>query len=212
MQKEELAGDRIFVIHDFLTPQECQGFINQSEQAGYEEATITTGAGFVMRKDIRNNTRLIIDDTDMATRLFARVRPYLPACIGEWELKGLNERFRFYRYDVGETFRPHYDGSFVRSSTEESLLTLLFYLNDDFVGGETKFYEDNVDSGTRRERTVVQPVQGQALVFWHRQLHEGATVESGRKYVLRTDVMYEREPSMLDRARAARALHYATVS
>jgi hypothetical protein len=31
-----------------------------------------------------------------------------------------------------------------------------------------------------------------ALVFVHEQLHEGAAVESGRKYVLRTDVMYVR--------------------
>jgi hypothetical protein len=29
-----------------------------------------------------------------------------------------------------------------------------------------------------------------ALVFVHRQLHEGALVLQGRKYVLRTDVMY----------------------
>jgi prolyl 4-hydroxylase len=31
-----------------------------------------------------------------------------------------------------------------------------------------------------------------ALVFDHQQVHEGAAVESGRKYVLRTDVMYRR--------------------
>lgn len=29
-----------------------------------------------------------------------------------------------------------------------------------------------------------------ALVFVHRHLHEGAPVIAGRKYVLRTDVMY----------------------
>jgi hypothetical protein len=29
-----------------------------------------------------------------------------------------------------------------------------------------------------------------ALVFLHLQLHEGAPVVEGRKYVLRTDVMY----------------------
>jgi hypothetical protein len=29
-----------------------------------------------------------------------------------------------------------------------------------------------------------------ALIFVHDQLHEGAAVVSGRKYVLRTDVMY----------------------
>jgi predicted 2-oxoglutarate/Fe(II)-dependent dioxygenase YbiX len=27
-----------------------------------------------------------------------------------WTLSGLNERFRFYRYENGETFKPHWDG------------------------------------------------------------------------------------------------------
>jgi hypothetical protein len=36
----------------------------------------------------------------------------------------------------------------------------------------------------------VRPVRGTALVFRHRLLHEGAPVLTGRKYVLRTDVMY----------------------
>jgi hypothetical protein len=61
----------------------------------------------------------------------------------------------------------------------------MVYLNDDFVGGETKFY---LDDGT--PRLDVKPERGMALVFVHRQLHEGAAVVQGRKYVLRTDVMY----------------------
>ncbi len=36
----------------------------------------------------------------------------------------------------------------------------------------------------------VQPQRGKALIFAHRQLHEGAAVVRGRKYVLRSDVMY----------------------
>ncbi len=61
----------------------------------------------------------------------------------------------------------------------------MVYLNSDFTGGETKFYNDD-----RELHIAVQPESGTALVFVHRQLHEGASVLSGRKYVLRTDVMY----------------------
>lgn len=32
-----------------------------------------------------------------------------------------------------------------------------------------------------------------ALVFDHLMLHEGAAVQSGRKYVLRTDIMFRRQ-------------------
>jgi hypothetical protein len=53
------------------------------------------------------------------------------------------------------------------------------------MGGETKFYLDN-----GMPRLDVKPECGMALMFAHRQLHEGTSVVQGRKYVLRTDVMY----------------------
>ena len=100
-------------------------------------------------------------------------------------IQALNERFRFYRYDPGQKFALHFDGFFRRDNGEQSELTFMVYLNADFTGGETKFYGDD-----RKLRVTVRPQQGMALGFVHLQLHEGARVESGRKYVLRTDVMY----------------------
>jgi len=37
---------------------------------------------------------------------------------------------------------------------------------------------------------TVTPAAGKLLVFRHDILHQGAAVTSGRKYVLRSDVMY----------------------
>ena len=183
--KESLDADLIFVLRTFFSPEECAAWIAQSEQAGYEEATITTAAGFVMDKDVRDNARLIVDDVDLAGRLWQRAEPFLPRRIRSWQACGFNERFRFYRYDPGQKFAPHWDGSFYRDNGEESRLTFMVYLNDDFTGGETRFYLDN-----GMPRLEVKPERGMALVFVHRQLHEGAPVVEGRKYVLRTDVMY----------------------
>ncbi len=95
------------------------------------------------------------------------------------------ERFRFYRYDAGQKFAPHFDGYFRRSDDERSHLTFMVYLNADFTGGETKFYDED-----RAVHVTVNPECGMALGFMHLQLHEGAPVINGRKYVLRTDVMY----------------------
>jgi predicted 2-oxoglutarate/Fe(II)-dependent dioxygenase YbiX len=187
MIRESLDGDFIFVIRNFLTPEECDAFIAQSEKAGYEEATITTAEGAVMDKDVRDNARLILDDNELAARLWRRAEPFLPARLRNWQAVGFNERFRFYRYDVGQQFAPHWDGCFHRDNGEQSQLTFMVYLNEDFRGGETKFYLDN-----GMPRLEVQPKRGTALVFVHRQLHEGAPVLQGRKYVLRTDVMYVR--------------------
>jgi hypothetical protein len=62
---------------------------------------------------------------------------------------------------------------------------LMIYLNSGFDGGETHFYDADLQL-----RATVRPETGMALLFRHAQLHEGAPVISGRKYVLRTDVMY----------------------
>lgn len=183
MHKESLVGDTIFLIHDFLSPEECAAFINRSEELGYLDAPITTSGGFVMRKDVRDNERVIVDDVNLAAQWFERARPFLVDTWMYWKLAGLNERFRYYRYDVGQRFAAHTDGYFERDNGERSQFTIMVYLNGDCTGGTTNFY-----LGERVLR--VQPQAGAALVFVHKYLHEGAPVESGRKYVLRTDVMY----------------------
>jgi hypothetical protein len=189
MRKECLDGDRIFVIRDFLTTDECHSLIARSEGAGYETASIATAAGPLIDTEVRDNARLVTDDPGMADALWQRASAFVPPFTGGWHVLGLNERFRFYRYDVGQKFRLHYDGFFRRDDREQSQLTFMIYLNDGFTGGETKFYLDD-----RTLHVVVQPGCGLALVFAHRQLHEGAPVLNGRKYVLRTDVMYSVTP------------------
>ena len=185
MTKRCLDGERIFVIDEFLTVDECASYIARGEREGYDEAPITTPAGFVVNDEIRNNRRLILDDAPLAGALWERARASIPGNLASWLAVGLNERFRFYRYDPGQRFAPHFDGCFARSETERSQLTFMVYLNGDFDGGETNFYDAD-----EQLRMTVRPERGMALVFRHAQLHEGAPVVSGRKYVLRTDVMY----------------------
>jgi hypothetical protein len=214
IRKEPLLdGDLIFVLHDFLSPEECEHFIALSEGAGYEGAPITTGTGFVLRKDIRDNDRVIRDDPALAELLWARALPFLPADWFGWAPVGLNERFRYYRYDPGQRFAAHTDGYFQRDDGDRSHFTFMVYLNDGFEGGETAFQLPRASRRAASEHGKlhaskggggagvslsaggalrVRPARGKALVFAHQQLHEGAPVVSGRKYVLRTDVMYRR--------------------
>jgi len=185
--KRELADYKVFLIDSFLTVDECREQIARSEECGYGDAPITTAMGFVMAKEVRNNTRVMLDDRPYAQTLWDRLRPFVPERLGYWLPVGLNERLRYYRYDSGERFAPHYDGAFERSMHERSVLTFMVYLNDGFAGGDTIFH----DYG---QPIVVTPVAGMALLFIHRQLHEGAPVTHGRKYVLRSDVMCRYAP------------------
>ena len=142
---------------------------------------------------------------------------------------GLNRRWRIYRYNAGgeETFAPHIDAGFPPSGLSPdgrtlvwdencgdeqvvSHLTVLMYLNDDFVGGSTNFYQPMNQSTEKEKATVppliasVHPVAGSCLVFpqgvgeeavefarQHWPLHEGSPVLSGRpKYVIRSDILF----------------------
>jgi prolyl 4-hydroxylase len=178
---------RIFCVRDVLSADECRGHIELAEELGFDVAPITTSAGFVVNAAVRDNSRVILDSAELAGLFWERVREFVPTPLFGWEAVGLNERFRYYRYDPGQKFRPHFDGAFARNHREKSLLTLMVYLNDGYAGGQTKFDTDR--------RRVITPEAGMALAFWHQQLHEGAPVEAGRKYVLRTDVMYRRPPA-----------------
>ena len=186
MDVEYLNGRKLFVIPQFLTPEECETFIERSEQLGYADAPINTSFGPLVRKDVRDNQRLLLDDPELASAWWERAKGLLVEEWCGWKVVGLNERFRFYRYDPGQRFAPHTDGCFRRTNGEESQFTFLVYLNDGFEGGATAFRES-------RASLLVTPERGKALVFYHRQLHEGLPVVRGRKYVLRTDVMYRHE-------------------
>ena len=175
-------SDKLFIVRNLLDNKQCDKYIKMAESIGFEEATITTSWGSVMDKSIRNNDRVILDDEKLAKELLEITKPYIKnPCKGLY-YTGLNERFRFYKYAPGQKFGWHSDGYYQRENGERSRWTLLFYLNDSYEGGSTKF-----------RSTKVVGNKGDALFFLHRQLHCGEMVKSGVKYVLRTDIMYEAE-------------------
>src|SRR5262245_39540005 len=133
MRKELLDGEQVFVIHDFLSPDECAEYVRVTEAAGYGAAPITTAGGFVMAPEVRNNERVMIDNPHWAAQLWERAKPLIPSLYLGHEALALNERFRFYRYDAGHTFRPHTDGHFARND-ERSQFTFMVYLNDACAG------------------------------------------------------------------------------
>ncbi len=193
MKLESIFDDHAKLIRNFLTPEECKTFIQESEALGYEDAPIQRGDAAIIIKDYRDNLRVMKDDSQTAARLFDRMTPFVPPDLSRMTPVGLNERLRFYRYDKGHSFAPHHDGSFRRNIYEFSLYTVLLYLNEGYSGGYTDFlYND--DSLLYR----VVPETGLALLFRHELLHTGTEVLEGTKYVLRSDVMY-RLPSALER-------------
>ena len=199
------------VIHHLFTPQECRALIDMTERRGYIDAMVHGPNGNeILRKDIRNSARCIVDDESLAQAWFDRVIHALDGSPVKDKLLdrnwiashgdcskhhnglravGLNERLRFLRYHPGQYFGSHRDNAFIRDDSfgvkagEESHLTFLLYLNDKMDGGQTRFESNG------RCLDVV-PKIGSVLMFDHDILHEAIKIESGIKYCCRTDVMF----------------------
>jgi predicted 2-oxoglutarate/Fe(II)-dependent dioxygenase YbiX len=174
--------DKIWTIEKFLSKEECDELIALSEKIGYEEAEVSLESGAKMMKGLRNNYRVIHTDIELASNLWDRLKEYCPLEIEDNYSVGLNEQFRFYKYELDQRFKRHIDGRFKRDGTEESRITFMIYLNEEFDGGETTFDEVNII-----------PKTGDALCFIHELKHEGCPVKGGIKYALRSDVMYKKK-------------------
>jgi hypothetical protein len=171
--------EAIFTIDNFLTGKECDALIVKSEKIGYEEAKVTTDRGEKVLKEYRNNNRVLHTDFELAEKLWNALKSFVPSQLGNSQAVGLNELFRFYKYESGQQFKKHRDQSFIRNENEASYFTFMIYLNDDFEGGETTF-----------NNLAIKPQQGTALIFLHDLEHEGSEIKTNKKYVLRTDIMY----------------------
>lgn len=121
-----------------------------------------------------------------------RVKDFVPAEIEGCRATGLYEQFRFYRYDPGQRFKRHKDGALETERGERSRLTFLIYLNTKYEGGETVFSDYTFENGeTITHEIRIMPEVGLGLFFVHERKQEGSAVTGGRKYVMRTDVLYE---------------------
>src|SRR6476660_2658325 len=79
MTKEDLDSDKVLVIHDFLSGEECAALIQRSEGFVYEPGTVAD----VVIDEVRNNERVLLDDPVLAADLFDRSKSFLPAVLGE---------------------------------------------------------------------------------------------------------------------------------
>jgi predicted 2-oxoglutarate/Fe(II)-dependent dioxygenase YbiX len=192
MSEIRWRAKNVGTIEGFLSETECDDYIEFGETIGFEDAPISTARGMVMMKDVRNNDRAMIDDPARAQVLYQKLSNHLALRFQKnWSPIGLNERLRLYRYEVGQQFDWHLDGYFERKSGERSQFTFMVYLNDDFEGGATSF-RDEYGAASIGDPFQVAPKKGMALLFHHPILHRGDPVTKGRKYVLRSDVMYRR--------------------
>ena len=175
----DLNHPLVWTVDDALAEADFIAYADRMRAGAAEVAPVITTTGVAVDLDVRSNTRVMWDDAGEAAALLTRV--VVPPRLGGRTLFGANPRLRLYRYRPGERHGAHWDTVVELADGVQSMLTLVFYLNDDFAGGATEFPE---------LRRTIEPRRGRALMFQHRVLHEATAVTGGEKLVLRTDFLY----------------------
>ncbi|KAF2712648.1 prolyl 4-hydroxylase [Pleomassaria siparia CBS 279.74] len=205
----------LHLLKDVLAPSECDQIIAAAETIGFTPDAPIRAEG--EESSILAHNFYWIVDTAFCTKLWNRVAPFVPQEVDGKKVRGLNRRFRVYRYVPGAEYRAHIDGAWPPSgisstdtyiydsspptAKQSSLFTFLIYLNDEFSAGETTFFLPSAREGSMNAYSV-KPVQGSVAMFPHGEtegslLHEGTGVRQEgvptAKYVIRTDVVYDVE-------------------
>jgi WD40 repeat protein len=185
-----------FVIPSLFSKNECEEILNNKIKNSFQKAISNYPTYY------RNNERFVIDSDELANQIFEKVELYLPKKIkiksftqaenGVWNLKELNNRFRFCKYSSDQYFHRHLDGVHYRNDTTQSKLTFMIYLNNatEFKGGRTLFFKTKETDKIWAEYI---PKQGDLIVFDHNIWHEGEILTKGEKFVLRSDILYSKK-------------------
>ena len=122
------------------------------------------------------------DDRNFAASLWSRVRDLLPEQVASfqpnkirqhglpaqsvWRACGLAGRVEVFRYESGDSFKPHTDVGVESGHGSRSFLSLLVCLNPPkhYTGGEIKFLPRHDDNHGPTTTTVVRPGVGDALM------------------------------------------------
>src|SRR5690606_38400 len=104
--------------------------------------------------------------------------------------------FKFSKYEKHQYFAPHRDGAFIPKKNKSNIFSIVIFLNDDFAGGQTRFVSRMLSSEEDSVRlkdvlATVHPCTGSAVIFNHDMIHEGLPVLEGKKYIVRTEIMFK---------------------
>ena len=127
---------------------------------------------------------------------------------------GVSNHTRYYKYNPGQyilkhddyrTSRYRYDPNTNKYYEQMTFLTLLVYLNEEFQDGQTVFWTTYGMPGVKghcrfirdadytKPDVEITPQTGMGLINDHMAQHEGQAPHKGIKYILRTDIVHEKE-------------------
>mmetsp|Transcript_303 Transcript_303/g.495 ORF Transcript_303/g.495 Transcript_303/m.495 type:complete len:274 (-) Transcript_303:50-871(-) len=220
----ELIQDTAWVLEEVLTEEECKYFMKKAEDSGihrkesagdirHRDSTTVAIDDLDMAKCVYKRIKeflpqeVCIDENTSNVGL----SQHKEDTYGKWRPYGLNTKWRIACYPGKGHFGPHRDGCHVEDENHRSLITLNGYLTDRSIGygGATRFLVDDISVSLNEDGIFTIPdddailhrveadCAGKAVLFFHDLMHDGEPLKEGSdpKWLFRTEVMYERDPS-----------------
>lgn len=182
------ADDKNYTIQEipnFLTDEECDKIIELSNNKLVPSKIYTENEDLYSTDSRKSQQCWLEDDNDIIKNISERVKKQTNT------VNNYQEILQVVNYPIGGFFTPHYDAcdgdstycDRMNTKGGPRLWTILFYLNDNFEGGETVFPNIN---------RVVKPKKGKAVIFKNindnriiikQALHGGEPIKSGEKWI-----------------------------
>jgi len=193
MDKEKLnlirarkAGLDIQVIDRILPPITCETIINWIENGTIELTDCRDGEFINQFKGSLDKHVSLID------YIWKIAKPIAPKIKGKKAI-GINPHLAVIKYLPGGFIRHHQDYTYTNvADRTETEYTIHIFLNDNFTGGKTRFYNNK-----KKNVLSVVPKTGKGIMFRQGEgkigiWHAGSTVKTGIKYGLRASILYKK--------------------
>jgi hypothetical protein len=191
IQKHKIQYDQndLIIIDNLLNDKEITLSINLIEKLKEisKNNTKSDGKSFNYNTDFFNYR---YPSHELSDLLYEKVKPHLSEFedeTGKWKpTKACNYIFMA-KYNPNKKFNIHTDTGCYSESDKRSTNTMLIYLNDDFQGGETSFYDLNF-----KHIISVKPKKGRAIIFNINLWHSGEEVKDNNKLWIGTEIVSKR--------------------
>jgi hypothetical protein len=172
----------IITIENLYTPDELQQHIAHIQSA-HDDNPFTNC-------EFKNGKILY---PELSQKIYERLQPCMPATYTDrkgktWKPIRCAEYCFYSQVEKGQSFYIHTDTGAIYDEDKRhySKFTLLTYLNDDYKGGKTTFYTDELE-----ETVTIEPKRNKTLFFDIDLFHKGGMVEEGTKYWIGTEIVCE---------------------
>lgn len=95
-----------FIINDVFEDAECESIVKAAEKVGLLPDEPIGGSAVELSSVLAHNM-IWLADAEFLSVLYSRVVDFLPPTVHGGAVKGINGRFRIYRYRPGALYRPH---------------------------------------------------------------------------------------------------------